>query len=151
MAALPACGRVRPHSIRSVVDLPAPLGPRKPVTVPGSHVNETRSTTVRPPYRLVRSCTTIMRSSLPPRARPPPRSPVDFGSTLGYGCDRPWSVRVGQVRPYHCDHEWRDAAGPGHRTRASRPAGLAGRHGGVPARRRVGDARGGAVVDAPPP
>jgi hypothetical protein len=32
--------------IRIVVDLPAPFGPRKPVTRPGSAVNETRSTAV---------------------------------------------------------------------------------------------------------
>ena len=33
--ATPELGGVSPHSIFSVVDLPAPLGPRKPVTVPG--------------------------------------------------------------------------------------------------------------------
>ena len=34
--AWPASGCVSPTIIRSVVDLPAPLGPRNPVTVPGS-------------------------------------------------------------------------------------------------------------------
>ena len=34
--------------IRMVVDLPAPLGPRKPVTRPGRAVNETSSTAVTP-------------------------------------------------------------------------------------------------------
>jgi hypothetical protein len=33
---VPPVGGVRPQIIRRVVDLPAPLGPRKPVTVPGS-------------------------------------------------------------------------------------------------------------------
>ena len=31
----PEVGGVRPQSARRVVDLPAPFGPRKPVTVPG--------------------------------------------------------------------------------------------------------------------
>ena len=35
--------------MRSVVDLPAPFGPRKPVTVPGSALKDTSSTTVLPP------------------------------------------------------------------------------------------------------
>ncbi|HEX2190501.1 MAG TPA: aldehyde dehydrogenase family protein [Longimicrobiaceae bacterium] len=39
-----ALGVVRPQIIRSVVDLPAPFGPRKPVTVPGSQRNDTSST-----------------------------------------------------------------------------------------------------------
>src|SRR3954470_2561975 len=44
--AVPVSGRTRPSSIRMVVVLPAPLGPRKPVTDPGSTVNE-RSETAR--------------------------------------------------------------------------------------------------------
>jgi len=35
MVADPACGLTRPSSIVSVVVLPAPLGPGKPVTAPG--------------------------------------------------------------------------------------------------------------------
>ena len=35
--------------IRMVVDLPAPLGPRKPVTLPGSTVKLMRSTAVFAP------------------------------------------------------------------------------------------------------
>lgn len=35
--------------MRIVVDLPAPLGPRNPVTVPGSTVKETLSTAVLSP------------------------------------------------------------------------------------------------------
>ena len=46
---LPADGIVSPHSIRIVVDFPAPLGPRKPVTVPGSQMNDTSSTATCPP------------------------------------------------------------------------------------------------------
>ncbi len=60
MVAWPADGGVRPTIIRMAVDLPAPFGPRKPVTEPGSTVNDTWSTAVKPPYRLVSSSTTIM-------------------------------------------------------------------------------------------
>ena len=46
--------------MRIVVDLPAPLGPRKPVTRPGSAVKVTSSTAVKAPYRLVTFSTVIM-------------------------------------------------------------------------------------------
>jgi hypothetical protein len=39
--------------MRIVVDLPAPLGPRKPVTTPGLTVKLRPSTATFPPYRLV--------------------------------------------------------------------------------------------------
>jgi hypothetical protein len=42
--AVPAVGRSRPRIIRIVVDLPAPFGPRKPVTRPGSTVKSMPST-----------------------------------------------------------------------------------------------------------
>ena len=60
MVAVPAVGVVRPTIIRMVVDLPAPLGPRKPVTRPVRAVKETSSTTVWPPYVLVSESTVIM-------------------------------------------------------------------------------------------
>ena len=41
---LAAVGRSRPSTIRIVVDLPAPFGPRKPVTLPGS-TSKLRSST----------------------------------------------------------------------------------------------------------
>src|SRR5829696_5876952 len=62
--AAPAVGATRPVIIRIVVVLPAPFGPRKPVTVPGSSVNETSSTTVRSPYFLVSPLTVIMVASV---------------------------------------------------------------------------------------
>ena len=43
---VPLVGLSRPIIMRIVVDLPAPLGPRKPVTVPGSTVKEMLSTAV---------------------------------------------------------------------------------------------------------
>src|SRR4051794_40303458 len=60
MRAWPLSGSDRPTSIRIVVVLPAPLGPRKPVTVPGSQRNVTSETTVRPPSRLVSASVWIM-------------------------------------------------------------------------------------------
>src|SRR3954447_20916775 len=46
-----------------VVVLPAPFGPRKPVTVPGSSSKDTWSTTVRSPYFLVSPLTSIIGAS----------------------------------------------------------------------------------------
>src|SRR6478736_6191578 len=46
MVAVPAVGRSRPRIIRIVVVLPAPLGPRKPVTTPGS-MTQVKSSTAR--------------------------------------------------------------------------------------------------------
>jgi hypothetical protein len=43
-----------------VVDLPAPFGPRKPVTRPGPTTKETSSTAVVLRYRLVRCCASII-------------------------------------------------------------------------------------------
>ena len=42
--ARPADGSASPQIIRRVVDLPAPLGPTKPVTVPGEQRKETSLT-----------------------------------------------------------------------------------------------------------
>src|ERR1700733_4958522 len=44
MVAVPAVGCTRPSSMRRVVVLPDPLGPRKPVTRPGATVNDRLST-----------------------------------------------------------------------------------------------------------
>src|SRR5215472_639660 len=60
MVAVPLVGAVRPSSIRRVVVLPAPLGPRKPVTRPGPTSKLKPSTAVTLPYRLVRWSTLIM-------------------------------------------------------------------------------------------
>src|SRR3954452_10238610 len=62
-SAEPDVAGTRPVIIRIVVVFPAPLGPRNPVTVPGSRGNETASTTVRPPYCLVSPLTVIMGTS----------------------------------------------------------------------------------------
>src|SRR6266540_853605 len=62
--ALPDEGGVRPTMIRIVVDLPAPFGPRKPVTRPDRAVKVTSSTAVNAPYFLVSASTLIMARSL---------------------------------------------------------------------------------------
>lgn len=46
---LPEVGASRPVLRRMVVDFPAPLGPRKPVTTPGLTVKVSASTTVLSP------------------------------------------------------------------------------------------------------
>src|SRR4051794_13167560 len=60
MRAWPLSGSERPTSIRIVVVLPAPFGPRKPVTVPGSQRKVTSETTVRPPSCLASRFASIM-------------------------------------------------------------------------------------------
>src|SRR5215207_1919808 len=60
--------------MRIVVVLPAPLGPRKPVTVPGSQRNVTSETTVRPPSCLVSPLVWIM---------PADSRPAGFAATVG--------------------------------------------------------------------
>ena len=44
---------------RKVVDFPAPLGPRKPVTRPGRAWKDSRSNASVEPYRFVNSLTSI--------------------------------------------------------------------------------------------
>jgi hypothetical protein len=63
MVACPAVGWTRPSTMRSVVVLPAPLGPRKPVTEPGSTVKLSRSTArILPRNTFVKLSTTIRPS-----------------------------------------------------------------------------------------
>ena len=51
MRMLPESGRTRPMMLRMSVDLPAPLGPRRPKQVPGRISRETPSTAVTAPKR----------------------------------------------------------------------------------------------------
>src|SRR5687767_9560259 len=57
---LPALGGMKPVTMRMVVDLPAPLGPRKPSTSPRSTVKETSSTARLAPKVLTRFWILIM-------------------------------------------------------------------------------------------
>jgi hypothetical protein len=59
MVAVPESGALSPQSNRSVVDFPAPFGPRKPVTVPGWQAKLT-SRMPAEPYSLVSCCISIM-------------------------------------------------------------------------------------------
>src|ERR1700733_9960520 len=60
----PEVGLNRPHSMRMVVDLPAPFGPRKPKTSPLRTSRLMRSTATKSPKRLTRlSITTELSCS----------------------------------------------------------------------------------------
>ena len=69
MVTRPCGGGVSPTMTRIVVVLPAPLGPRKPVTRPGWQTKLMSSTAVNVPYFRVSPSTLIMASSLPERGR----------------------------------------------------------------------------------
>src|SRR5690349_1641216 len=64
--------------MRIVVDLPAPFGPRKPVTTPGRTVNVRWSTAVLSPYRFVSPCNSIMVARLASMTEPPPEEGRGF-------------------------------------------------------------------------
>ena len=79
--AVPEVGFSSPHSILMVVDLPAPLLPRKPKISPVFTVNDTWSTATNLPKRRVRSLTTmasagelvVATATVPAPARGAPR------------------------------------------------------------------------------
>ena len=54
MRAVPPLAGMKHERIFIVVDLPAPLGPRKPTICPFSTAKETSSIAVTGPYRFVR-------------------------------------------------------------------------------------------------
>ncbi|MNC90861.1 hypothetical protein D3C83_70140 [compost metagenome] len=56
----PAVGGMKPVTMRMVVDLPAPFGPRKPSTSPRSTVNETSFTASFAPKAFTRFSTLII-------------------------------------------------------------------------------------------
>src|SRR5258705_13503711 len=69
MVAVPAVGWSSPRITRMVVVLPAPFGPRKPVTMPGS-TEQVRSSTARiRPNTLVRPANSIIDSMISGRLR----------------------------------------------------------------------------------
>src|SRR6202020_2347502 len=61
----PAVGEMKPAIMRMVVDLPAPLAPKKPSTSPGATENVRSSTASLSPYRLDRFLIVIMRAFEP--------------------------------------------------------------------------------------
>ena len=119
----PASGADSPTSIRIVVVLPAPFGPRNPVTVPGSQRNETSLTTVRPPRRFVRPVASIMAASIGIGGGAPKRPRVDTGIDFGRGSRRrpsgvrwrPWP-RAGRCSRAAC---WRSRAAGARRATGS--------------------------------
>src|SRR6266540_693037 len=76
MVALPASGVTSPSSIRSVVVLPAPFGPRNPVIDPWSTVKLRSSTAVTAPKRIV--------NHPPSRFARLASSPCDYHEPGGY-------------------------------------------------------------------
>src|SRR3954452_19481232 len=105
-SATPAVGRSRPRIRRIVVDLPAPFGPRKPVTMPGCTVKERSSTASLSPYRFVRPRASIIAAPVCEGGRPPADN-----ARASAGCLRPsgWSVSARQapafVDPGHAGAE----------------------------------------------
>src|SRR5215469_9114119 len=77
----PAEGSSRPAIIRIVVDLPAPFGPRKPVTTPGRTTKSSPLTASFAPYRLLRFSTSIIACSLPSVTPVTPGTPPTLGIT----------------------------------------------------------------------
>ena len=57
---VPASGAIAPTTIRRVVDVPAPFGPRNPQIAPSGTANETRSTAMTRPNRLTMPSVSIM-------------------------------------------------------------------------------------------
>src|SRR5262245_61142316 len=111
MVAVPEVGSTRLSSMRRVVVFPAPLGPRKPVTRPGSTTNDRLSTALTPRYSLVSPDTTI---------RPPGSFPAGTGfppNGRSGNLDGAPSIRVDVAPP-----RWRDIshARPPSTTAASR-------------------------------
>src|SRR4051812_7014433 len=66
MTAPPPVGATRPSSMRSVVDLPAPFGPRKPVTAPARTSKLRSSTATTSPKRLLSPWISIAAIHLSP-------------------------------------------------------------------------------------
>src|SRR3984957_12367359 len=61
----PVVGEMKPAIMRMVVDLPAPLAPKKPSTSPGATENVRSSTASLSPYRLDRFLIVIIRAFEP--------------------------------------------------------------------------------------
>jgi hypothetical protein len=66
IVAVPPAGAIRPSGIRSMVVLPAPFGPRNPVTVPAPAQKLTSSTASTGPKHLVSPHTSITLTVPPP-------------------------------------------------------------------------------------
>src|SRR5450756_2407697 len=66
---LPRVGGIIPARQRSVVVLPAPLGPTSPMTSPGCTSKSSSFTATNSPYNLVRALTWIISGEAPEEGR----------------------------------------------------------------------------------
>src|ERR671911_721454 len=103
MVAVPPVGVTRPSSMRRVVVLPAPLGPRKPVTEPGSTVKLRSSTARTWPKFLDRPDTTI-RPGWSTTGLPPVRDRCGTSKQRGPTEFLPLRVDAPNHRPV--DYRW---------------------------------------------
>src|SRR5215470_8657371 len=113
IVAVPPCGRSRPRMTRIVVDLPAPFGPRNPVTLPGSTVKLRSSTATLVPKRLVKLLTSIKQPASSSRSLLPP-----------YNCSHPKGIsrqRNHDSQASACGACATDVSSPGRR--ATSPGG----------------------------
>ena len=107
--AVPEVGRSSPHSIRIVVDLPAPLLPRKPKISPGAHVERQLVDGHEVAEARLR-CRTCTRRRRPRDGRPPP--------SIGFIGPVPWRAvprRAGRWPARACDRAPPGAARPPRR------------------------------------
>src|SRR5262245_52208113 len=110
MVAWPEVGAVSPTMTRMVVDLPAPLGPRKPVTRPASAVKLMSSTAVKSPYFLVSDSTLIMQRRLLGAGTSPHQG--SRGARPGF--DPRADLRVAPEDPSGRDSDLEGTCGPRH-------------------------------------
>src|SRR5713226_10580323 len=87
----PAVGASKPVSILMVVDLPAPLGPRKPKNWPGATLRFTSSTATRSPKRRVRFSVemageTINFPTLAQQLKPPAEARISVVAQFEKSC-----------------------------------------------------------------
>ena len=153
------CGRSRPSRMRSVEVLPAPFGPRKPVTRPGRAAKLTSSRIWVRPLRLADAIDGD-HTDQSSRGRGPRRiGPVsDHGRRLGPWAVRPWSEnysRCGErpARPSGAPGSCRSPPWPVVLVAAMCTVGVRGRAGDRAAvadrrRRRRGRGVGGAAAPA---
>src|SRR4051812_33991224 len=97
MVAVPAVGLTRLSTMRSVVVFPAPFGPRKPVTRPGSTTNDRLSTALTLRYCFVRPETTICPLDNVPL--PPYQDVTRQYGTAGQSRAPRSKRRTAQIRP----------------------------------------------------
>src|SRR6185436_8551245 len=111
--AVPCVGRMSPHSMRIVVVLPEPLGPRMPKMSPARIENEMWSTATTEPKRFTRSLTTttsrspFMTSSRGPRGAQQPRAGGSWRGGDAHVGGQPCLERATALRQHelHAEHE----------------------------------------------